>query len=108
MRLSKRDSRHYTAAGGVAESVTHGPGPEGSLRVSVSYRLTPGGDTKAGALGVDVELVHDVRADSTVDVSVVAAASSSLPPFPRAGLRMRCPSDMAGVTSSTPFERLHH
>jgi beta-galactosidase len=81
-------------AGGTPESITHGPGPHGALRVSVTYRLTPDGDAKAGAAGVAVALVHDVRTDSTVTVSVTATVSSSLPPVPRAGLRLRCPKDM--------------
>lgn len=93
----ERREGHSSRAGGRPEAITHGPGPDGGLRVSVSYRLTPGGvDAKAGTAEVRVELVHDVRVDSTVEVSVVASASSSLPPFPRAGLRMRCPGDMSG------------
>ena len=47
--------------------------------------------------GVDVTLVHDVRTDGSVAVCASATAAASLPPVPRAGLRMRCPEDMAAV-----------
>ena len=93
---------HSASAGGSPETITHGPGPDGALRVSVSYRLTPGGDNKAGTAGVSVELVHDVHTDSTVTLSVVATASSSLPPFPRAGMRMRCPK--VGLYKLNPLD----
>ena len=43
--------------------VTYGPGPDGSLRVSLTCRLTPDGVTTKRTTGVDIILVHDVHPD---------------------------------------------
>ena len=77
--------------------VTHGPGPDGALRVSLTCRLTPDGETTKRTTGVDITLVHDVHPDGTLSVSMHALAAKSMPPFPRVGLRMRCPADMQSV-----------
>jgi len=84
-------------AGGRPQMCTHGPGPDGALRVSVSFRLTPGGDARSGTAGLNIQLVHDVHTDGTVKMTVEATAARSLPPLPRVGLRMRCPQDMTAV-----------
>ncbi len=78
-------------------SVSHEPGPDGALRISVTCRFTFQAEKVKVGAGVDVTLTHEVRTNGTVCVSMLATASKTLPPLPRVGFRMRCPSDMQTV-----------
>ncbi len=88
---------HCSKASDNLAAVSHDLGPEGAIRISVTCRYTFQAKNVKVAAGVDVTMTHEVRTDGTVFVSMLATASKTLPPLPRVGFRMRCPSDMQTV-----------
>ena len=77
--------------------VTYGPGPDGSLRVSLTCRLTPDGVTTKRTTGVDIIWFMMFILTGPYQFRCRALATKTMPPFPRVGLRMRCPAEMQSV-----------